>query len=80
LKVTDTDMMTQLDKAAVVYQVVLTKADKVKPTELIRIQTSVEKALAKRPAAHPRRRGRLRTRMRWRRQGGGASGTRRGPR
>lgn len=54
LKVTDTDMMTQLDKAAVVYQIVLTKADKVKPTELVRIQTGVEKALAKRPAAHPR--------------------------
>ena len=54
LKVSDTDMMSQLDKAAVVYQVVLTKADKAKPTELTRIQTSVEKALAKRPAAHPR--------------------------
>ncbi len=54
LKDSDLEMMTQLDKAAVVYQVVLTKADKVKPTELTRIEASVVKALGKRPAAHPR--------------------------
>ncbi len=53
LKSSDLEMMDMLDETAVMYQVVLTKADKMKPGPLEKIVTSVEAALAKRPAAHP---------------------------
>jgi len=43
-----------LDRAAVSYQVVLTKAEKIKPAELARIRVEVLEALRKHPAAHPR--------------------------
>jgi len=49
----DTDVMEALDKAAVTYQLVLTKADKVKPTEAEALVTATQAAIAKRPAAHP---------------------------
>jgi GTP-binding protein len=53
LKDVDLDVLTTLDKAAVSYQVVLTKADQVKPAELtVRIAETVA-ALAKHPAAFP---------------------------
>lgn len=53
LKDSDREMMTMLDKAAVVYQVVLTKADKIKPGELETVLEETRRQLAKRVAAHP---------------------------
>jgi len=49
----DLDVLTMLDRAAVSYQVVLTKADQVKPAELTACRAKVEAALSKRPAAFP---------------------------
>jgi GTP-binding protein len=53
LKPVDLEIMDMLDSAAVNYQLVLTKADKIKPTELAVVleQTTVESA--KHAAAHP---------------------------
>ena len=42
-----------LDEAAVSYQVILTKADKLKPGQLDRMIADTLQALAKRPAAFP---------------------------
>lgn len=53
LKPDDKDVMDALDKAAVTYQIVLTKADKIKPTELAATAAATQTAIAKRPAAHP---------------------------
>lgn len=53
LKPPDREMMDMLDNAAVNYQLVLTKADKVKPTELASILESVKAEARKHPAAHP---------------------------
>ena len=53
LKDNDRDIMKELDVAAVSYQVVLTKADKLKPNALAAALETVEAELAKRPAAHP---------------------------
>ncbi len=53
LKPPDLELMDNLDEAAVSYQVVLTKADKVKLGELKRILTDLEGQLKTRPAAHP---------------------------
>ncbi|KZL20192.1 putative GTP-binding protein EngB [Pseudovibrio axinellae] len=53
IKKNDLDAMGILDKAAVPYQVVLTKADKLKPGQLERVKEDALKILAKRPAAHP---------------------------
>lgn len=53
LKKNDLEAMGLLDKAAVVYQVVLTKADKIKPGQLQRMIAATQAELAKRPAAHP---------------------------
>lgn len=53
LKPHDKDVMEALDQAAVIYQVVLTKADKLKPTEVERVHSEIASAIAKRPAAHP---------------------------
>ncbi len=53
LKDNDRDIMKELDVAAVSYQVVLTKTDKLKPTALAAVLKGVEAELAKRPAAHP---------------------------
>ena len=53
LKDVDLDVLNTLDKAAVSYQLVLTKADQVKEAELqVRI-TETAAALAKHPAAFP---------------------------
>lgn len=53
IKENDREMMDMLDKTAVIYQVVLTKADKLKKSERDkRIKESIA-ALAKRPAAYP---------------------------
>jgi GTP-binding protein len=53
LKPVDVEIMDMLDKAAVNYQVVLTKADKVKPTELAKTFERTTEAAAKHAAAHP---------------------------
>lgn len=53
LKPDDKDVMDALDKAAVTYQLVLTKADKVKPTEIAATAAAMRADTAKRPAAHP---------------------------
>ena len=54
LKSTDAEAMDALDKAAVSYQLVLTKADKLKPAEAEAIAAKALAAVAKRPAAFPR--------------------------
>jgi len=53
LKEVDAEPMDALDKAAVSYQIVLTKADKIKPAELARVVEATAAAIRKRPAAHP---------------------------
>ncbi|HVJ70918.1 MAG TPA: ribosome biogenesis GTP-binding protein YihA/YsxC [Sphingomicrobium sp.] len=53
LKEVDRDVMTMLDDAAVSYHLVLTKADKVKPTELAKTIEAIRVEAAKHPAAHP---------------------------
>lgn len=53
LKPVDREIMEMLDKAAVSYQVVLTKADKVKPTALAAVSALVAEEARKHPAAHP---------------------------
>ncbi len=53
LKDVDRELMTMLDKAAVSYQIVLTKADKIKPTELAKVMAETETEARKHVAAHP---------------------------
>lgn len=53
LKQIDTLMMDGLDEAAVSYQIVLTKADKLKPGQLEAVRTETLQILSKRPAAYP---------------------------
>jgi GTP-binding protein len=45
--------MTMLDQAAVAYQIVLTKADKTKPSDLASREQATADAIRRRPAAHP---------------------------
>lgn len=49
----DEDVMRDLDRAAVSYQVVLTKCDKAKPEPLSGIAEAVGRRTAAHPAAHP---------------------------
>ena len=53
LKDVDHEIMEMLDKAAVSYRLVLTKADKIKPTELLHVTNATAAEARKRPAAHP---------------------------
>lgn len=53
LKPVDREVMELLDKAAVSYQLVLTKGDKLKPTALAAIHGQVADDARKHPAAHP---------------------------
>jgi GTP-binding protein len=53
LKDVDLDVLKTLDKAAVSYQIVLTKADQVKAAELEARRAGTEAAVAKNPAAFP---------------------------
>jgi GTP-binding protein len=53
LKEVDRGIMKMLDDAAVSYHLVLTKSDKVKPTELAKTLEAVRTEAAKHPAAHP---------------------------
>ena len=54
LKKVDDEALDALDLAAVSYQIVLTKADKLKPSEVEAVRLRTEAAIRKRPAAHPR--------------------------
>lgn len=53
IKPVDTEIMGLLDKAAVSYQLVLTKADKIKPTALAAVQALVAERAATHGAAFP---------------------------
>jgi len=53
LKPIDADVLESLDKAAVNYQIVLTKADAAKNAELAALVAATQAALAKHPAAYP---------------------------
>lgn len=53
LKSNDLEMMDDLDRAAVVYQIVLTKADKIKPSAQDSLLAQTATALKRRPAAFP---------------------------
>nr|WP_202389133.1 ribosome biogenesis GTP-binding protein YihA/YsxC [Pelagerythrobacter marinus] len=53
LKDVDREMMTMLDETAVGYRLVLTKADKVKASELAAVRAATEAEARRHPAAHP---------------------------
>ncbi len=53
LKPVDHEVMTMLDDAAVSYHLVLTKGDKIKPTELASTLAATAADAGKHPAAHP---------------------------
>lgn len=53
IKENDIATMKLLDRAAVVYQAVLTKTDKQKPAALAAIAEETRQTLARHPAAHP---------------------------
>jgi GTP-binding protein len=54
LKATDTEALDALDQAAVSYQIVLTKADKLKAADVGPMVAATAKAVSRRPAAFPR--------------------------
>ena len=53
IKKNDGEIFDLLDKAAVSYQLVLTKTDKIKPPALEKLKLSTLEGIAKRPAAFP---------------------------
>ncbi|MEN3971218.1 ribosome biogenesis GTP-binding protein YihA/YsxC [Sphingomicrobium sp. XHP0235] len=53
IKDVDREIMTMLDGAAVNYHIVLTKADKLKASELEKTRAATEAEAKKHPAAHP---------------------------
>ena len=53
IKPVDTGILEMLDRAAVPFQTVLTKADKVKPADRARVLEQVRGALQPHPAAYP---------------------------
>jgi GTP-binding protein len=53
IKDVDREIIAMLDAAAVSYRIVLTKADKVKASELQAVQTATEDEARKHAAAHP---------------------------
>lgn len=54
LKEVDEEAMAAFDTAAVSYQIILTKADKLKPSEVADVVARTRAKIAKRPAAFPR--------------------------
>jgi GTP-binding protein len=54
LKPVDAEALDAFDQAAVSYQLVLTKADKLKPAEAEKVTAATLAAVSKRPAAFPR--------------------------
>lgn len=53
MKKNDEDVLDMLDKAAVSYQIVLTKTDKIKPPAVAKVIEATLANIAKRPAAFP---------------------------
>ncbi|VEJ45745.1 ribosome biogenesis GTP-binding protein YihA/YsxC [Bartonella vinsonii] len=53
IKKNDSDVLDLLDKAAVSYQIVLTKSDKIKSNVLEKLTITTKTQLLKRPAAYP---------------------------
>lgn len=53
LKSADLEVMNLLDEAAVNYQIVMTKTDKIKPSMIDGLITETCAKIARRPAAHP---------------------------
>ncbi|WP_137681641.1 ribosome biogenesis GTP-binding protein YihA/YsxC [Aurantiacibacter suaedae] len=53
LKDVDREMMKMLDETAVGYRLVLTKADKIKASELEAVAQAVSEEMRRHPAAHP---------------------------
>jgi GTP-binding protein len=53
IKDVDREILEMLDKAAVSYRMVLTKADKIKASELADVYRRTQEEARKRPAAHP---------------------------
>jgi GTP-binding protein len=53
LKKNDDEVLSLLDKAAVSYQIVLTKTDKIKAPGVAKLITETEQKIKKRPAAFP---------------------------
>lgn len=53
IKPSDIELMEMLDDAAVTYQLVLTKIDKIKRGELDKVMRRTSRTIGKRPAAHP---------------------------
>jgi GTP-binding protein len=53
IKDVDREILEMLDRAAVSYRIVLTKADKVKATDLDAVMLATAEEAHKRPAAHP---------------------------
>jgi len=53
IKKNDDEVLDLLDKAAISYQVVLTKSDKIKPSELEKLKVETSVKIAKHPAAYP---------------------------
>jgi GTP-binding protein len=54
LKAVDGEALDAFDQAAVSYQIVLTKADKLKPAEVAKVTAATLAAISKRAAAFPR--------------------------
>ena len=54
IKKVDSDIMEMLDKAAVTYQIVLTKIDKISPKELSDVVAKTKEEIKKHAAAYPR--------------------------
>ena len=53
LKDSDFELMDMLDEAAVTYQLIMTKADKIKPPAVVKAVEAAQKRIKKRPAAFP---------------------------
>ncbi|SIS82758.1 GTP-binding protein [Roseivivax lentus] len=53
IKSVDEDILSRLDQSAVTFQAVLTKADKIKPSERDKVLDQVRTKLATHPAAYP---------------------------
>jgi len=53
IKKNDEDVLTLLDKAAVSYQIVLTKTDKIKAPAVPKLLAETSERIRKRPAAYP---------------------------
>lgn len=53
IKKVDSEIMALLDEAAVAYQIILTKSDKIKPTELAALHEKIRSALTRHTAAYP---------------------------